>query len=108
VPIALKVVSVDDLDLERLINFRKRENKSGGHFIRDLRHRYVAALSDVAQKLSEVSSASDKIEIERQFALDMKDDLKAMREELRFAGKEGPFSRKSLRWGAWPRPSPLM
>jgi hypothetical protein len=83
VPISLSVVNTEAIDLKKLIAFREREAKSGGHAIRDLRHRYVSALETYAQRLATVANnKSDQNEIQRQFEEDMKDDLATLRDEL--------------------------
>ena len=94
VPISLSVVNTEAIDLKRLIEFREREAKSGGHAIRDLRHRYVTRLETYAQRLATVvHNKSDQKEIQRQFEQDMKDDLAFLREELAFAKKDVVFSK---------------
>lgn len=95
VPVSLKVVDVEEVGLKRLIDFREREAKSAGHAVRDLRHRYVAALETYAKQLSEVKhDKSDEAEILRQFEEDMKDDLANLRDELRLGKKEVVFTRE--------------
>jgi hypothetical protein len=101
VPISLKVIDVSDLDIDRLLDLREREEKlnSGGQ-IRQLRHRYIDALSGVAKKLAEeATSSADHREIERQFEEDMKDDLTALKEELKLSNKETLLSKEVLTIG---------
>jgi hypothetical protein len=73
-------------------------NKSSrGHDIRDLRHRYVDRLELCAKDLSKTEgSASDADEIKRQFAEDMRDDLAALRDALKFKVKDALFSKEMI------------
>jgi hypothetical protein len=98
VPITLQAIDAGKIDLKSLIAFRKTEIKSSrGHDIRDLRHRYVDRLELCAKDLSKTEgSASDAVEIKRQFADDMRDDLAALREALRFKVKDAMFSKDML------------
>ena len=85
VPLTLSVIEASDLPLRTLIDFRKREEKSGGHAIRDLRHRYVDRIENHVKAVKAVKSASDARELELQFEVEMKDDLRHLRDELGMA-----------------------
>lgn len=99
VPISLRVVNTDDVDLKRLIEFREREERSSGHSLRDLRHRYVSSLDSYAQKLTAAENESDVEELKRQFEDDMKDDLRNLRDELRYNKKDIVFSKEVIGTG---------
>jgi hypothetical protein len=100
VPISLKVINVGDLEIDRLLDLREREEtSSSGCEIRELRHRYIDALGDVAKKLAEATSPPDHREIERQFEQDMKDDMAALKDELRLSNKETLLSKEVLTIG---------
>jgi hypothetical protein len=97
VPIALKAINAGNIDLKKLIDFRKREAKEGGHTIRDLRHRYADRLESYVKKLTMVKGTqSDRREIERQFDADMRDDLASLRDELNFAANDVLFSKDMI------------
>jgi hypothetical protein len=88
VPLTLEAIQVSDLSLDRLIAFRKRED----HEIRDLRHRYVDRIEDHIKAVLKLKKASDRQELERQFKLDMADDLKHLNDALGRAKKGALFS----------------
>ncbi len=76
VPIALKVVDAPSIEMNKLIEFRVREQNEFGHTLRDLRHRYVDALEKYVKLLvTTKGNASDVDEIRRQFEDDMSADL---------------------------------
>jgi hypothetical protein len=93
VPISLKVLNIDEIELSRLIALRQRE-ASGEREISDLRHRYVDKLDIYAGKLAKVKSKGDRDEIQRQFETDMKDDVANLREALKYAKGELAFSKE--------------
>ena len=97
ITISLKVIDASRLDMATLIRLREREAKEAGHTLRDLRHRYVDGLETYVTKLlNERATKSDAREIQRQFADDMKGDLKDLRAELGFAGKDALLSKEFL------------
>jgi hypothetical protein len=97
VPISLKVIDTSRLDMTTLIRLRERELRESGHTLRDLRHRYVDGLENYVSKLTnERTTKRDAKEIQRQFADDMKSDLKDLRAELGFAGREAFLSKEVL------------
>ena len=97
VAIGLKVIDAPSLDVRALIEFREREEKSSSNSIRALRHRYVAALKSYVAKLTtEGVRESDADEIQRQFADDMKADLRDLRKELGFARNDAVLSKEVL------------
>src|SRR5262249_50028068 len=97
VPISLEVIDAPSLDLERLIEFREREEKEPGNTLRDLRHRYVASLESYVTRLTTAKTReSDAEEVKRQFADDIKKDLNNMKQELSFARNEALLSKEIL------------
>ena len=97
VAITLNVVDASTIDLSRLVELRKREQKSGGHAIRDLRHRYVDRMESYAKATTEtVGTKSDAEELKRQLTDNMKDDLAALKDELKFARNDVLFSREMI------------
>ncbi|MBJ6127204.1 hypothetical protein [Microvirga splendida] len=96
IPLTLRLIQTADLPLETLIDFRRREAKSKGHDIRDLRHRYVDRLSKHVEDVRNLKHKSDRVELERQFENEMKDDLAHLKDELRIANREVLFSKEIL------------
>jgi hypothetical protein len=89
VPISLKVIDTSRVSIDALIRLRKREEKESGHTLRDLRHRYVDGLEVYVDRLvNQKATKADAMEIQRQFANDMKADFKDLRAELGFARNE--------------------
>ena len=83
VPLSVKVLDAPRMDLNALISLREREEKESGHTLRDLRHRYVDSLETyVARLTQEKTRKSDAREIQRQFADDMKNDFKNMKDDF--------------------------
>ena len=66
---------------------RKREQKSHGHALRDLRHRYVGRIDEYIENTKKQEKKADRQELQRQFEKDMEDDLKHLRDELGTAKK---------------------
>jgi hypothetical protein len=95
VPISLAILDTSPIPIDSLIGLREREKKESGHTLRDLRHRYVDGLETYVTRLAkEQSTQADAQEIQRQFADDMKADLKDLRAELRFSGKDALLSKE--------------
>jgi hypothetical protein len=86
VPISLNVIDAGAIDLGALIKLRKREEKESSSSLRDLRHRYLDGLEGYVARLADTTTTkADAKEIQRQFADDMKRDLKDLKTELGFA-----------------------
>jgi hypothetical protein len=83
VPLTLKVVNAADLPLSKLIEFRKREDKSSSPDLRNLRHRYVARMEEHVKKILVTPKEADRKRLESDFEADMKDDLALLKTELR-------------------------
>lgn len=97
---SLRMIDVSTVSLARLIEFRKNEVKEQGHFIRNLRHRYMERIESYMSLLSSVSGKqSDESEIKRQFEEDMKDDLAALRDGLKVARNEVLTSKEIIAAG---------
>jgi hypothetical protein len=97
VPITLDTVDMHSITLEKLIEFREREERQSGYTIRELRHRYADTLEKYVSRLTtEVVAESDVAEIKRQFADEMMVDLKKLKEELFSAGLEVVLSKEML------------
>ncbi len=94
IPLTLSVVKTDEIPLNRLIALRKREMRSGGNELRDLRHRYVKRISEHIKLLEIQQTTGDVKELNRQFKDDMKEDLRILKQELGFAGRESLSSKE--------------
>jgi hypothetical protein len=95
VPISLKVIDASTVGIETLITLREREAKESSHSLRDLRHSYVESLENYVTRLvGEKTTKSDAENIKREFQEDMERDLRRLRRELGFAGKEALFSKE--------------
>jgi hypothetical protein len=89
VPVTLSIASTDDLPLKKLVDLRKREHAgSDGHLIRDLRHRFVQRLESQVTQLSVIKAQEDAKELKRQFAQDMVDDYRDLREALKLEAQQ--------------------
>jgi hypothetical protein len=82
IPLTLEVVDATSLPLEQLIRFRERENKSGGHGLRELRHQYLDCIESHVRALQNVKSRSDREELDRVFQAKMGTDFRQLCEEL--------------------------
>ena len=97
VPISLQVIDASAIDLNALIRLRKREEKESGHSLRDLRHRSLDGLEGYVTRLANAKTTkADAKEIQRQFADDMKRDLKDVKAELGFARTDAFTSKKFI------------
>jgi hypothetical protein len=97
VPLSIQVLDAPRMSLTSLIALREREAKESGHTLRDLRHRYLESLETYVTRLTqEKVRQSDVVEIQRQFADDMKIDFKHLKKELGFAGRDALFSKEVI------------
>jgi hypothetical protein len=97
VSITLNVIDAGKIDLARLIAFRKRETKSGGHSYRDLRHRYLERMETYVKTMTtSKGSKADGKTLARELMEDMKDDVAVLGDELGFAKNEVLFSRDMI------------
>jgi hypothetical protein len=83
IPITVATINIDNIPLQRLIDFRKEEASVGGHFIRDLRHRLREKLEVQAAQMAQMKSHKDREQIQEEFKSDMQDDLATLRQALR-------------------------
>lgn len=97
VPLTLNVVDASKIGIDKLIAFRTREVMQGGHDYRALRHRYVDRMGACLAELGQPDLIqSDRNEIERQFEIDMKDDLAILRDELRYSTGDVLFLKEMI------------
>jgi hypothetical protein len=95
VPLTFKSLALEEVPLERLIDFREKEEKLGGGDYRFLRHNYLSAVEKHLERISEVKIGSaDRIELDRAFEADMEDDLKDLKKELGFAKRDAWLSKE--------------
>jgi hypothetical protein len=88
VTLSLEVVDANALSLDRLIEFRKEEHKTGGHNFRELRHRLSDSIEDQAKLIMEAQSDEDVAEVKRQFKSKMDDDYESLREGLKLESNQ--------------------
>jgi hypothetical protein len=95
VHISLNVLNPRGISIERLIEFREREEKESGHTLRDLRHRYVAGLETHVKRLTtEGGKREDARQIRREIADDMRSDLASLKSELGSSKREVLLSKE--------------
>jgi hypothetical protein len=93
VTLSIKAIGAKGIPLKNLIAMRVREGKSRGHDYRAFRRRYANELDNYVNRLcTEAKTESDWKEIERQFRINLKDDLASLRDELRLAKRQLLFS----------------
>ena len=85
VPITLEIVEAGSLPLAELIAFRRRELSGRSKDLAQLRRRYRTKLEEQARLLVSAATRSDAEEIQRQFQIDMRADLDALKGELQLA-----------------------
>lgn len=89
VPLTISIVATDNLPLKKLVELRKREESANdGQFIRDLRHRFVERIEAQVKQISTAETASDAMELKRQFEQDMRDDYRALRDALKLEAQQ--------------------
>ncbi|QDT95854.1 hypothetical protein [Gimesia aquarii] len=97
VTISLQVLGTKNIPIKKLIDMRKREEKSNSGDYRAMRKRYRKALSTYVDRLTnEVETKSDVKEIERQFKEEMKQDLKDLKKELNLSSVKALFSKEMV------------
>ena len=80
----VSVADADSIGVDKWIAFRRREaGASDGHFIRDLRHRFVKHIGAQAASIVQAKKKSDIEELKRQFEQDASDDFRALKEALK-------------------------
>jgi hypothetical protein len=95
VAISLEVLDARDVPLKKLIDFRKREAKSGSTDYTAMRRRYLTALdAHIKRVAKEAKNSTDLRELERQFRNDLKHDLSDLKSELGVASLKTLFSKE--------------
>jgi hypothetical protein len=94
VPLTLNIIKSSDIPLDRLLDFRKRELSESGHAIRDLRHRYVDRISAHVKAVTELTKSRDRDNLDEEFELEMADDLRFLRDELRISKRKALLSKE--------------
>ena len=86
--VSLDVIDPTQIPFEKLLDLRRKEQKIwSGRQLKELRHRYLERLQTEAAKLGEFTKESDIAECKRQFQDDMREDLGALKEELKLEAK---------------------
>ncbi len=84
VPIALKVLDLENISLESLIDLRKREETSGaGSSITRLRHNFVDHLKKQAELFRSARTNQDVVQMQHEFEDDLRQDYVDLKEALR-------------------------
>jgi len=95
VAISLEVLDARNVPLKKLIDFRKREAKSGSTDYTAMRRRYLATLdAHIKRVTKEARNNTDLRELERQFRNDLKHDLSDLKSELGVASLKTLFSKE--------------
>lgn len=83
VPMTLDLIDATSLPLDRLIDFRRREDKEqrGGDYAA-MRHRYADAVQKHVDAIKGIASQNQRAELNRQFGDEMARDLKDLRSAL--------------------------
>jgi hypothetical protein len=98
----LPMISIDQITLDQLLAFRKREASTGGHSLRDLRHRYLERIEKQVKELAGTGASgkaltqSDIEELERRFLQESEDDVAALQEELKLEWTQTLLSKDVL------------
>lgn len=94
VTISLKVLNFKDVKLARLVEIREKEKSRGGAQLRNLRHSYLRKIEEYADKIAKAENLRDKVEIERIFEQEMKDDFDLLKDELKDEAKKVIISKE--------------
>ena len=83
VPLTLSLIDASSISIERLIDFRRREQseRRGGDY-RTLRHRYADAVVRHVEATRMVESRNELRQLRREFEDDMRGDLRDLRDAL--------------------------
>jgi hypothetical protein len=83
VPLTLSMIDATSIPIERLIDFRRREEREGrGGAYQALRHRYADALVKHVEATKSVESRNELKQLRREFEDDMRRDLRELRDAL--------------------------
>jgi hypothetical protein len=98
IPLTFKSIALENVSIERLIDFRKRETNPGNaHDYRKLRHNYIDSLIDHAKKVAGYPlGTADRALLDEQFQQKMEDDLAELKDQLGIAKKDAILSKESL------------
>jgi hypothetical protein len=94
ITLSIKMLNTDDISVKSLVDMRKRELKSSSADYRKFRISYLNKVDKYVDEISKLSRESDIKEVERQFELDMADDLKDLRQELNLTKRQLIFSKE--------------
>lgn len=95
VAISLEVLDARNVPLKKLIEFRKREARSGSTDYTAMRRRYLATLdAHIKRVTKEARNITDLRELERQFRSELKNDLSDLKSELNLASLKTLFSKE--------------
>jgi hypothetical protein len=96
VTISVKAINTDNIPLKNLLEMRTREARSSSaQDYRAMRRRYMNTIHRYARRLvQEAKSQSDWNEIERQFQIELQDDIAVLSSELRIAKSQLLFSKE--------------
>lgn len=88
---AVRIVDTDGIPIERLLELRRRE-AAGASDYTAFRRRYVERIAAYIEKLNTAKlRPADVREIDRQYRIDMKTDLRLLKQELRLAAAKVVF-----------------
>jgi hypothetical protein len=97
VTITLEVLNLQDVPLQRLVEYRKREDGKEGPKLRGLRHHYLDKINEhVDQIVDPRRTAGDREELKRLFSVEVKDCVEQLRAELKADTKEFLLSKEFL------------
>jgi len=96
VDVTLKLADLKSLSLKKLVELRKREQRTNGYSLTQLRHAFVARVDEAAKRMAALSQESDRREVQRQFESDTGKDFQAIRGELGELGWKALFSREMV------------
>jgi hypothetical protein len=93
VTISLKTIGTEAIPFKNILDLRKREAGRQGHDYRAFRKKYGEKINEYAVLIAnQVKTKRDRDEIERQFKIDMQDDLASLKDELRVETRQLKFS----------------
>lgn len=89
----LHIASLDDVPLEQLLEFRKREANDGSGTLRRMRHNFTTAIDTAARAMVEAETDTDRAAIQSDFERRMSSDLKEISSGLYRIGWSLVFSK---------------
>jgi hypothetical protein len=96
IPITLGLIDAGSIPLSELTRFRQREEARSGRALREMRQRYRDRVEEQVKALLSVERERDIAEVQRQFEIDMADDLADLRTALRSVGIAMLFTKEVL------------